>query len=91
VLAKGQRFGLHNLRHNLSTRLVNKGKVEPNTVQGMLRHSDSRTAMNLYMQDDRDEKQAAQRVSKSGKARKPSSAVKLWIGLWIATEDAIQA
>jgi hypothetical protein len=25
VLAKGQRFGLHNLRHSLSTWLVNKG------------------------------------------------------------------
>lgn len=60
VLAKGQRFGIHNLRHSLSTWLVNKGKVEPKTVQGMLRHSDIRTTMNLYTQDDRDEKQAAQ-------------------------------
>jgi integrase len=60
VLAKGQRFGLYNLRHSLSTWLVNKGKVDPKTVQGMLRHSDIRTTMNLYTQDDRDEKQAAQ-------------------------------
>jgi integrase len=60
VLAKGQRFGLHNLRHSLSTWLVNKGKIDPKTVQGMLRHSDIRTTMNLYTQDDRDEKQAAQ-------------------------------
>jgi hypothetical protein len=30
----GQRFGLHNLRHSLSNRLVNKTKVEPKTVQG---------------------------------------------------------
>jgi integrase len=60
VLAKGQRFGLHNLRHSLSTWLVNKGKVDPKTVQGMLRHADIRTTMNLYTQDDRDEKQAAQ-------------------------------
>ena len=60
VLAKGQRFGLHNLRHSLSTWLVNKGKVDPKTVQGMLRHSDIRTTMNLYTQDDHDEKQAAQ-------------------------------
>jgi integrase len=36
ILAKGQRFGLHNLRHSLSTWLVNKGKVDPKTVQGML-------------------------------------------------------
>jgi hypothetical protein len=40
--------------------MVNKGKVDPKTVQGMLRHSDIRTTMNLYTQDDRDEKQAAQ-------------------------------
>lgn len=60
VLVKGQCFGLHNLRHSLSTWLVNKGKVDPKTVQGMLRHSDIRTTMNLYTQDDRDEKQAAQ-------------------------------
>ena len=60
VLVKGQRFGLHNLRHSLSTWLVNKGKVDPKTVQGMLRHSDIRTTMNLYTQDDRDKKQAAQ-------------------------------
>jgi integrase len=39
---------------------VNKGKVDPKTVQGMLRHSDIRTTMNLYTQDDREEKQAAQ-------------------------------
>ena len=45
VLVKGQRFGLHNLRHSLSTWLVNKGKVDPKTVQGMLRHSDIRTTM----------------------------------------------
>jgi integrase len=60
TLAKGQRFGLHNLRHSLSTWLVNKGKVDPKTVQGMLWHSDIRTTMNLYTQGDHDEKQAAQ-------------------------------
>ena len=60
VLAKGQRFGLHNLRHSFSNWLVNKGKVEPKTVQGMLRHSDTARRMNLYTQEDSDEKQAAQ-------------------------------
>jgi len=60
VLAKGQRFGFHNLRHSLSTWLVNKGKIDPKTIQGMLRHRDIRTTMNLYSQDDQDEKQAAQ-------------------------------
>jgi len=59
-IAKGQRFGLHNLRHSLSNWLVNKGKVEPKTVQGMLRHANIKTTLGLYTQDDRDEKQAAQ-------------------------------
>ena len=35
----GQRFGLHNLRHSLSNWLVNKAKVEPKTLQGILRHA----------------------------------------------------
>lgn len=38
-IEQGQRFGLHNLRHSLSNWLVNKAKVEPKTVQGILRHS----------------------------------------------------
>ena len=41
----GQRFGLHNLRHSLSNWLVNKGKVEPKTVQGLLRHSRIQTTL----------------------------------------------
>jgi len=57
---KGQRFGLHNLRHSLSNWLVNKAKVEPKTVQGILRHSKIQTTLDLYTQDDLDEKQAAQ-------------------------------
>jgi integrase len=59
-IAKGQRFGTHNLRHSLSTWLVNQGKVAPKTVQGMLRHANVKTTLNLYTQDDLDEKQAAQ-------------------------------
>jgi len=56
----GQRFGLHNLRHSLSNWLVNKAKVEPKTVQGILRHSRIQTTLDLYAQDDRDETRAAQ-------------------------------
>ncbi|MGO9302458.1 MAG: tyrosine-type recombinase/integrase [Candidatus Korobacteraceae bacterium] len=59
-IADGQRFGLHNLRHSLSNWLVNKAKVEPKTVQGILRHARIQTTLDLYTQDDRDEKQAAQ-------------------------------
>ena len=60
VIEDGQRFGLHNLRHSLSNWLVNKAKVEPKTVQGMLRHSRIQTTMDLYTQDDSDETRAAQ-------------------------------
>jgi integrase len=56
----GQRFGLHNLRHSLSNWLVNKGKVEPKTVQGILRHSRVQTTLDLYTQEDSDETREAQ-------------------------------
>lgn len=60
ISAKGQRIGFHNLRHSLSTWLLNKEKVDPKTVQRMLRHSDICTTMNLCTQDEQDEKQGAQ-------------------------------
>ncbi len=56
----GQRFGLHNLRHSLTNWLVNKAKVEPKTVQGILRHSKIQTTLDLYTQEDCDETRAAQ-------------------------------
>jgi len=56
----GQRFGLHNLRHSLSNWLVNKAKVEPKTVQSILRHSRIQTTLDLYTQEDSDETRAAQ-------------------------------
>ena len=56
----GQRFGLHNLRHSLSNWMVNKAKVEPKTVQGILRHAKIQTTLDLYTQDDGDETLAAQ-------------------------------
>ena len=56
----GQRFGLHNLRHSLSNWLVNKAKVQPKTVQGILRHSKIQTTLDLYTQEDSDETRAAQ-------------------------------
>jgi integrase len=60
AIADGQRFGLHNLRHSVSNWLVNKGKVEPKTVQGLLRHSKIQTTLDLYTQEDSDETRAAQ-------------------------------
>jgi integrase len=56
----GQRFGLHNLRHSLSNWLVNKAKVEPKTVQGILRHSRVQTTLDLYTQEDSNETRGAQ-------------------------------
>jgi integrase len=59
-IADGQRFGLHNLRHSLSNCLVNKAKIEPKTVQGILRHAKIQTTLDLYTQEDSDETRAAQ-------------------------------
>jgi len=58
-IEKGQRFGLHNLRHSLSSWLVNKAKVEPKTVQSILRHSRIQTTLDIYTQGDGDETRAA--------------------------------
>jgi integrase len=56
----GQRSGLHDLRHSLSNWLVNKAKVEPKTVQGILRHSRVPTTLDLYTQKDSDEARGGQ-------------------------------
>jgi hypothetical protein len=40
--------------------LVNKAKVEPKTVQAILRHSKIQTKLDLYTQEDSDETRAAQ-------------------------------
>lgn len=59
-IEKRDRFGLHNLRHSLSSWLVNKAKVEPKTVQSILRHSRIQTTLDLYTQGDGGETCAAQ-------------------------------
>ncbi|HEY1465002.1 MAG TPA: site-specific integrase [Terriglobales bacterium] len=59
-IERGQRFGLHNLRHSLSNWLVNKAKVDPKTVQSILRHSRIQTTLDLYTQEDSEETRAAQ-------------------------------
>jgi integrase len=59
-IGDGERFGMHNLRHSLSSWLVNKAKVEPKTVQSILRHSRIQTTLDLYTQGDGDETRAAQ-------------------------------
>jgi hypothetical protein len=45
---------------SLSNWLVNKAKVEPKTVRGILRHAKIQTTLDLYTQDDGDETRAAQ-------------------------------
>jgi len=59
-IPEGHRFGLHNLRHSLSNWLVNQGKVDPKTVQEMLRHAKAQTTLDLYTQGDNDNKISAQ-------------------------------
>ena len=39
---------------------MNKAKVEPKTVQGILRHSKIQTTLDLYTQEDGDKARAAQ-------------------------------
>jgi integrase len=39
---------------------VNKAKIEPKTVRGILRHSKIQTTLDLYTQEDSDETRAAQ-------------------------------
>jgi integrase len=49
----------HNFRHSLATALA-KLKVDPKTVQGMLRHEDFGTIMELYAQSDMESMRDAQ-------------------------------
>jgi integrase len=53
IIKEGEkvRFGFHNFRHSLASSLV-KLKCDPKRVQGMLRHEDVRTTMQLYAQSD---------------------------------------
>jgi len=44
----------------LSNWLVNRGKVDPKTVQEMLRHAKMQTTLDLYTQGDNDNKISAQ-------------------------------
>jgi hypothetical protein len=53
------RFGFHNFRHSLATALV-KLKVDAKTVQGVLRHEDFGTTIQLYAQSDMEAMRDAQ-------------------------------
>jgi len=53
-IPEGHRSGLHKLRHGLSNLLVNSGKVDPKTVQEMLRQAKVQTTLDLYTRGDND-------------------------------------
>jgi integrase len=46
-----RRFGFHNLRHSIASLLVNTGE-DPKTAQALLRHSDVKTTLQLYVHSD---------------------------------------
>jgi site-specific recombinase XerD len=54
-----RRFGFHNLRHSLASFLVSVG-TNPKVVQGLLRHSDVHTTLQLYSQRVSADRLAAQ-------------------------------
>ena len=84
LIQDGQRFGLHNLRHSLCNWLVNKAKVEPKTVQGILRHSRIQTTLDLYTQEDSDEARAsAGQVPESSRSIGNGAMNVLWVELWV--------
>jgi integrase len=56
----GHRFGLHSLRHSLSSYLVVTAKVDPKTAQEFLRHAKVQTTLQLYTQANDAETRAAQ-------------------------------
>jgi integrase len=58
-LEPGQRFGFHNFRHSLATFLVSRGK-DVKTIQGLLRHANVTTTLDLYSQSIDAAKLAAQ-------------------------------
>ena len=81
----GQRFGLRNLRHSLSNWLVNKAKVEPKTVQGILRHSRIQTTLDLYTHEDSDEARGAQGefLKAVGMHSGIVQQIVVWVELWV--------
>lgn len=54
-----RRFGFHTLRHSLATFLTTRAKEDPATVQGLLRHADVHTTLQLYAHAGEDRRMAA--------------------------------
>jgi integrase len=53
------RFGFHNFRHSLASYLV-RSKIDPKTVQALLRHSDVKTTLQLYSHSVSEDRMLAQ-------------------------------
>ena len=62
---------------------MNKAKIEPKTVQGILRHSRIQTTLDLYTQEDSEETRAAQGRFLTAMGLGSEAVQLLWIGLWI--------
>ena len=62
---------------------MNKAKVEPKTVQGILRHAKIQTTLDLYTQEDSDETRAAQGEFLDAVGMNRRRCNKLWVGLWV--------
>src|SRR6516162_4886116 len=54
-----RRFGFHNLRHSLASFLV-RTRIDPKTVQALLRHADVKTTLQLYAHSVSEDRLAAQ-------------------------------
>jgi len=70
-----QRFGIHNLRHSMTSFLTMKKKTDVKTVLRSLRHAKSTTALDRYVQTDMDELVAAQEMMLDAIFRPQSTAV----------------
>ena len=67
---------------------MNKAKIEPKTVQGILRHSKIQTTLDLYTQEDSDETRAAQGKFLDGRGNEHNGELKVWVGLWVGVFGA---
>jgi integrase len=65
-----RRFGFHNLRHSLATFLDSVG-TNPKVVQGLLRHRDVHTTLQLYSQSVSADRLAAQGAMLNAMGVKP--------------------
>ena len=63
---------------------MNKAKVKPKSVQGILRHAKIQTTLDLYTQDDGDETRAAQGNTLRRREWLRKWCSEVWAQLWVA-------